>query len=104
VVGDAYQCESCERARKHRTKAQACAITPDEELEHQSEESVTKKEFNELKEIVRDLAEAQKHTELEIQKLTGRMDAFEVRLEGISSSVGYGLENSSYKALPSLLL
>ena len=53
---------------------------------------------------MRDLAEAQKHTELEIQKLTGRMDAFEVRLEGISSSVGYGLENSSYKALPSLLL
>ena len=70
-----------------------------EELECQREEPVTKKGFNELKEIVHDLAEAQKpteaqvkelaeaqrRTELEIQKLTGRMDAFEVRLEGISS-------------------
>ena len=113
-----------------------------EELERQREESVTKKEFNELKEIIRDLgksvkelaeaqrrteerleafekqteenfnrvwkainelAEAQKRTEEEIAKLVKRMDVFEERLEGISNSVGYVLENTSYKALPRLL-
>ncbi|GAB6161242.1 hypothetical protein JCM12298_04010 [Desulfothermus naphthae] len=47
-----------------------------EELEHQREESVTKKEFNELKEIVRDigktvkeLVEAQKKTESRMNEL-----------------------------------
>jgi hypothetical protein len=81
-----------------------------EELELQREESVTKKEFNELKEIVRDLgkivkelAEAQKKTEKEIAKLVKRMDAFEERLEGLSNSVGYTLENAAYKGLPKLL-
>ena len=34
-----------------------------EEIERSREEGVTKKEFNELKEIVRELAEAQKRTE-----------------------------------------
>ncbi|MGQ9858768.1 MAG: hypothetical protein ACUVS3_08775, partial [Thermodesulfobacteriota bacterium] len=34
-----------------------------EEIERQREETVTKSEFNELKEIVRELAEAQKRTE-----------------------------------------
>ncbi|MCD6419335.1 MAG: hypothetical protein J7L41_01290 [Synergistetes bacterium] len=131
-----------------------------EEVERQREESVSKKEFNELKEIVRELgenvkelseaqkrteerleslaeklesltarveelseaqkrteerleslaarveelSEAQKRTEQEIQKLTKRMETFEERLEGISNSVGYSLENSAYRALPSLLL
>ncbi len=116
-----------------------------EELERQREESVSKKEFNELKEIVRDLvkttkelaeaqkrtearveelaeaqkrteerltrleatveklAEAQKRTEEEIAKLVRRMDIFENRLEGISNTVGYGLEDKAYKALPRLL-
>jgi len=67
-----------------------------EELERQREESVTKKEFNELKEIVRklgksinELAEAQKRTE--------------ERLEGLSDTIGYSLENRAYKALPKIL-
>ncbi len=88
-----------------------------EEIEHHREESVTKKEFRELieaqkrtEEAVNKLAEAQKKTEEEIAKLTQRMGVFEKRLEkveerleGISNSVGYSLENSSYKALPRLL-
>ncbi len=41
-----------------------------EEIEKQREESVTKNEFNELKEIVRDLANAQKETEERLQDLT----------------------------------
>ena len=113
-----------------------------EEIERQRkqwEESVTKTEFNELKEIVaelakkvdelaeaqkkteqrlnelaeaqkrteqrvNELAEAQKRTEEEICRLVKRMDLFEERLEGISNSVGYSLENRAYKALPEILL
>ena len=120
-----------------------------EEIERQRkqwEESVTKTEFNELKEIVaelakkvdelaeaqkrteqrvdrleiavrelaeaqkkteqrvNELAEAQKRTEEEICRLVKRMDVFEDRLEGISNSVGYSLENRAYKALPEILL
>ena len=92
-----------------------------EELERQREESVTKTEFNELKEIVCDLgktvqelaeaqrrseerltrleetvqelAEAQKRTEEEIAKLVRRMDAFEKRLEAVEDRLE-GISNS----------
>ena len=126
-----------------------------EEIEKQREQweqSVTKKEFNELKEIVQELAEAQRETEhwierlakaqekteqrvsrleevveelaeaqkrteqrveelaeaqrkteIEIQKLSKELTLVKERLEGVSNSVGYSLENKSYKALPSLL-
>jgi len=102
-----------------------------EEIERQQKERVTKDEFRELKEIVADLAEAQKKTEQrineladaqkkteqrineladaqkkteeEIYKLVRRMDIFEDRLEGISNSVGYSLENKAYKSLPKIL-
>ncbi len=40
-----------------------------EEMEQQREETVIKGEFNELKEIVRDLAEAQKETETRLNRL-----------------------------------
>ena len=40
-----------------------------EEIERQQKERVTKDEFRELKEIVADLAEAQKKTEEEVKKL-----------------------------------
>ena len=77
-----------------------------EEMERQREQweqSVTKTEFNELKEIVRELAEAQRRTEgrvsrlekavealaeaqrkteIEIQKLTGELVMVKERLEG----------------------
>ena len=52
---------------------------------------------------VNELAEAQKKTEEEINRLVKRMDVFEERLEGISNSVGYSLENRTYKALPEIL-
>jgi len=102
-----------------------------EEIEKQQKERVTKDELKELKEVVADLgeaqkkteqrlnelaeaqkkteqrlnelAEAQKKTEQEIYKLVRRMDMFEERLEGISHSVGYSLENKTYKALPKIL-
>jgi len=93
--------------------------------------TVTKEEFKELTEVVKrlgeridrlaeaqekteqrvnELAEAQRKTEESLNKLIKRVDLIEKRLEvveerleGVSNSVGYSLENSAYKALPSLL-
>jgi len=52
---------------------------------------------------VEELAEAQRKTEIEIQKLSKELTLVKERLEGVSNSVGYSLENKTYKALPSLL-
>ena len=81
-------------------------------------------DFNELKEIVRDLAEAQKRTETrleelaeaqkklteaqnktegEIRLLTREMTKVKVELGGVGRSIGYALENEAYKHLPSYL-
>jgi hypothetical protein len=49
--------------------------------------SVTKTEFNELKEIVRDLAEAQKRTEIRVEELAIAQKNTEVRLEKLTESV-----------------
>ncbi len=45
-----------------------------EEIERQREESVTKKEFNELRDIVKELAEAQKKTEARVDSLAQRVE------------------------------
>lgn len=93
--------------------------------------TLTKAEFNELKEIVRDLAEAQKRTEQKIEELAEAQKRTELRVEelaeaqkktekalqqlikdhqdtrkqvgGLSITVGYTLENEAFKALPGLL-
>ncbi|MCX8022973.1 MAG: hypothetical protein N2745_09395 [Syntrophorhabdaceae bacterium] len=54
-------------------------------------------------ERLNELAEAQKRTEESLNRLIKRVDAIEERLDGISNSVGYSLENSAYKGLPLLL-
>jgi hypothetical protein len=95
-----------------------------EELERQRLETVTKNEFNELKEIVRDLADVQKQIQIELKLLTEAQRKTEIsirelveahkRLEkehaitrsevgGLSNTVGYVLENEAYKFLPTLL-
>ena len=95
-----------------------------EEIERQREETVTKKEFNELKEIVKELAEAQKQAEIrltrlekvveelaqaqkrtveELQKLIKEHAKTREQLGGLSITVGYVLENEAMKALPTLL-
>jgi chromosome segregation ATPase len=73
-------------------------------------QKTTEQRLNELAEAqkkteqrVNELAEAQKKTEESLNKLIKRVDLIEERLEGVSNSVGYSLENSAYKALPSLL-
>ena len=68
------------------------------EAQKKTDERLTRLEIT-----VAELAEAQKRTEQEISKLVKRMDVFEDRLEGISHSVGYLLENRAYMALPKIL-
>ncbi|SFM74083.1 hypothetical protein, partial [Thermodesulforhabdus norvegica] len=63
----------------------------------------TDERLNSLALKVEQLAEAQKKTEEEIRILVKRVDAIEERLEGISHSVGYSLENRTYTRLPRLL-
>ena len=58
-----------------------------EEIERQREETVTKKEFNELKEIVRELAEAQKRTEQRVEELAAAQKQTEVRLTRVEKAV-----------------
>jgi chromosome segregation ATPase len=48
--------------------------------------SVTKTEFNELKEIVRDLAEAQKRTEIRVEELAEAQKRTEIRLEELAEA------------------
>ena len=68
------------------------------EAQKKSEERLTKLEI-----AVEQLAEAQRRTEETLNKLIKRVDFIEERLEGISNSVGYSLENNAYKSLPILL-
>jgi hypothetical protein len=88
-----------------------------EVLERPHEEGVTKIEFNELKNIVADLAEAQKQlaeaqerTEKNIDDLTavvknlvGNQEKMREELGGLGMNVGYTLENEAFKKLPELL-
>jgi len=58
-----------------------------EEIERQREETVTKKEFNELKEIVKELAQAQKRTEQRVEELAEAQKQTEVRLTRLEKAV-----------------
>ena len=85
---------------------------------------VTREDFNALKQVVEELAQAQKKTEerlgrveaaveelAQVQKRTEEELCSLVRehaktremVAGLSDTVGYGLENQAYKALPRLL-
>ncbi len=57
-----------------------------EEVERNREESVSKREFNELKDIVRDLAEAQKRTEKHLEELAEAQKRTEMRLEELAEA------------------
>ena len=75
-------------------------------------------DFNELKGIVKELAdaqkrtehkveelaEAQKRTEFSIQQLTSAINKTNQDLGGLSDSVAYSLENEAYRMLPQYLL
>ncbi len=57
-----------------------------EEIERQREETVTKNEFNELKEIVRELAEAQKRTEQRVEELAEAQKRTEQKVEELAEA------------------
>ncbi len=57
-----------------------------EEIERQREETVTKNEFNELKEIVRELADAQKRTDLRLEELVEIQRRTDLRLEELAEA------------------
>ncbi|MFQ5639678.1 MAG: hypothetical protein ACE5IR_16970 [bacterium] len=72
--------------------------------------TVTKTEFNDLKNIVKELADAQKKTEkelhavaLDLRELTKEHRKTREQVGGLSNTVGYILENEAFKALPALL-
>ena len=67
-------------------------------------------DFNELKSIVKELAqaqkelaEAQKETQIEIKKLAQGLRETNGHLGGLGRSVAYALENEAYRMLPELL-
>ncbi len=80
-------------------------------------ETVKRSDFDELKKVVAELAEAQKRTEQRVEELAEaqKRTEHEVRIlvselkdtkkmvGGLSDTVGYTLENSAYKALPGLV-
>jgi len=74
-----------------------------EEIERQQKERVTKDEFRELKQVVGELAQAQKRTEEEVKKLAKGMRETRQMVGGLSDSVGYGLEDRAIASLPVLL-
>lgn len=65
--------------------------------------TVTKAEFRELTETVKELAEAQKRTEQEVRELAKGLKETRQMVGNLSDTVGYGLEDRAMKTLPELL-
>ena len=73
----------------------------EKELENFKKE--THENFNRVWQSINELTEAQKRTEKELGRLTREMVMVKERLEGISDTVGYTIENRAYKTLPQIL-
>ncbi len=74
------------------------------------EAHVTKEDFSELKSIVKELAEAQKRTEVKVAELsedirilTKGLNETRGEVGGLSKSMGYAFENEAYRSLPAVL-
>ena len=63
----------------------------------------TERRMEELTEAQKELVEAQKETQYEIQTLSKRMGDLGATVGGIGNSMGYTLENEAYRMLPGLL-
>jgi len=63
----------------------------------------TELRVEELAEAQKELTEAQKETQVEIKKLAQGLRQTNGHLGGLSRSVAYGLENEAYRMLPGLL-
>ena len=60
-------------------------------------------DFNELKAVLKELAEAQQRTELRMEELARVVTNMGQELGGLSRSMSYSLENEAYRALPAYL-
>ena len=97
-----------ERLEKVFDKAQASVLI--ELIVYAYGELVKAGDFNELKAIVKELAEAQRRTEIKVAELAEDIRILvrglgETRSEvgGLSRSVSYALENEAYRGLPEVL-
>ena len=63
----------------------------------------SQKEIGRLDRTMQELAEAQKRTENELRDLIGEHKKTREQLGGLSATVGYRLEDEAFKALPGLL-
>ena len=63
----------------------------------------TQKEVGRLDRVMQELAEAQKRTEIEIQKLSKGLDETRGEVGGLSKSMSYAFENEAYRSLPAVL-
>ncbi|NWF53075.1 MAG: chordopoxvirus fusion protein [Nitrospirae bacterium] len=67
-------------------------------------EKATEENFNRVWKSIEELTEAQKRTEREVRTLASELKDTKRMVGGLSDTVGYTLENSAYKGLPSLLM
>ncbi len=88
-----------QRRTEERLEKLAARVGELSEAQRRTEERLEK-----LAARVEELSEAQRRTEESLLVLTHRVQVVEDRLEGVSHSVGYSLENAAFKALPALLL
>ena len=89
-----HNVEELAEAQKELAEAQ-------KRTEHNVEELAEAQKRTERK--VEELADAQKRTEQELRTLVSEHKETRRMLGGLSMTVGYGLENSAYPALPALL-
>lgn len=66
-------------------------------------DTVKRSDFEELKAVVHELAEAQRRTENELRSLIRSHRELREEVGGLAHTVGYRLEDESFKALPVLL-
>ena len=82
-----------------RTEAQLAAFMKETNQRFQQVEM----RLTRLEETVAELAEAQKRTEEELRLLAGEVRILRDRVEGVSNTVGYTLEDRALQSLPALL-
>jgi hypothetical protein len=93
-----YDLAEAQKRTEHRVEELAEA---QKRTEHKIEELAEAQKRTEHK--VEELAEAQKRTEQELRTLTSEHKETRRQLGGLSMTVGYGLEDKAYPALPALL-
>jgi len=106
VVRDLAEAQRGSEQRLTRLEAIVEELAEAQRRTEQSLESfkkTTEENFNKVWKAIDELTEAQTRTEETLNRLIKRVDIIEERLEGVSNSVGYSLENMAYRALPHLL-